>query len=117
MAAESAEAFARVAFIEGNARGAYELMCEEVKQKNSVEAVVASIDAMNTPGRPSVIEATEYEPIFGQPAMNIFLHGQTETGDIYYRFVMIGTEETGYRVGSFFKGSGPYPSSSIRKRL
>jgi hypothetical protein len=117
MAAESAEAFARVAFIEGNARGAYELMCEEVKHKYSVEAVVASIDAMNTPGRPSVVEATEYEPIFGQPAMNIFLHGRTETRDIYYRFVMIGTEQTGYRVGDFFKGNGPYPPSSIRKRL
>jgi hypothetical protein len=117
MAAESAEKFARVAFVQGNAKEAYELMWEEGKRRLGVDAVTGTIVDFNKAGRPSVVEATEYEPILGQPAMNIFLHGKGEAGDFYYRFVMMGTEETGYRVGNFFKGSGPYPPSNIRKRL
>jgi hypothetical protein len=117
IAAESAEKFARVAFVEGNVKAAYDLIWEEGKRRLSVDAAARAIADINKAGRPSEVEATEYEPILGQPAMNIFLHGKGEAGDFYYRFVMMGTEDTGYRVADFFKGSGPYPPSNMRKPL
>jgi hypothetical protein len=117
MAAEGAEKFARLAFVEGNAREAYELIWDEGKQRMSFDSAAKTLVEMNKAGRPSHVDATEYEPVPGQPAMSVFLHGTGETGDFYYRLMMMGTEDTGYHVADFYKGSGPYPPSPTRRSL
>src|SRR5262249_14948739 len=116
-AAESAEQFARVALVEGDVQGAYELLWEDGKRRLSAAAFAEALADMNKKGRPTTVEATDYEPVFGQPSMMIFLHGKGGTEDFYNRFHMMGTQDTGYRVADFFKGSGPYPPSSIRRSL
>jgi hypothetical protein len=119
MAAESAEEFAQVAIIDNDPERAHSLLWEQGKVRLSVDEIAQGLERMHPEGRPTKIRAIEYEPVFGQPAMNIFLRGTgiNDSDDAYYRFVMMGTEESGYRVADFMRGSGPYPPSSIRKPI
>jgi hypothetical protein len=66
---------------------------------------------------PDAVNATDYEPLPGQPGMNIFLFGQTGAEHFYYRFYMEGTKETNYAVGGLWRNDGPYPPSNMRHRL
>ena len=117
LAAESAEQFARTAFLERDTKSAYDLMWDESKRRYTSQQIEEVIHNLHTAGYPSSVEATDYEPIFGQPAMNIFLHGSSQSEEFYYRFVMMGTADTGYKVSDILRGSGPYPPSSLRKSL
>jgi len=117
LAAARAEEFARVAFVERDAGRAYALLWDEGKKRVSSDSVAAGIMKMHPKGYPVQIKAMEYEPIFGQPAMNIFLDGSGADEEFHYRLILQGTAETNYRVSDFFRGSGPYPPSPNRKPL
>lgn len=49
--------------------------------------------------------------------MNIFLVGEVDSEKFYYRLVMAGTQDAGYKVAGFWRGSGPYPTSKLRHSL
>ncbi len=117
MAATAAEEFARVAFVEQDSRRAYDLTADELKKAWTLDVFVKNMTELHHSRYPSQVAATDYEPIPGQPAMNVFLRGQNGDEEFYYRFTMLGTEERGYRVMGFFRGSGPYPPSPSRKSL
>ena len=117
LAAVRAEEFARVAFVEHDAQRAYELLWDEGRKRVSAEWVADGIVAMHPKGYPIEVKATAYEPIFGQPAMNIFLDGGGSGEEFHYRLILQGTAETNYRVSDYFRGSGPYPPSPLRKPL
>ncbi len=116
-AAVEAEKFAQVAFVQHDTQGAYKAFADEMKKEITFEIMADALKKMHPTGYPKVVSAVEFEPMLGQKAMNIYLHGKNDREDFYYRFVMGGTEETGYRVTGFFRGNGPYPGSSMRMPL
>jgi len=117
LAAKAASDFAQVAFVDHDARRAYELLWEQGKARVPLAEFEKALVEMHPQGYPTEVSAVEYEPIFGQPAMNIFLHGVRGEEQYYYRIVVQGTAPTGYRVSDCLRGSGPYPPSAARKPL
>lgn len=117
MAAAQAETWARAAFVEQDAQRAYDLFWEEGKKRVTRDWIAEGIVEMHPNRYPSEIHATEYEPILGQPAMMIFLRGSGSGEEFHYRLILHGTVQTDYRVSDFFRGSGPYPPSPVRKPL
>ncbi|RJQ38687.1 MAG: hypothetical protein C4555_04745 [Dehalococcoidia bacterium] len=117
MAAIEAQEFADIAFVQQDLQKAYDILSGGMKKGYSPEEFTGILVKMHPTGYPSKVTATEYEPILGQPAMNIFLEGQTEKENFYYRFVMEGTSDKGYKVAGFFRGNGPYPDSPMRQPL
>ena len=116
-AAIEAEKFAEVAFVQHNSQEAYDALSNKTKKGTSPEEFASIIVKIHPTGYPSKVSPLEYEPILGQPAMNIYLQGQNEKEYFYYRLVMEGTADEGYRVGGFFRGNGPYSESSLRRSL
>ncbi len=116
-AAVEAEKFAEVAFVQHEPQNAYSIFSDEGKKAISLDKFTTTIEQMHPNGYPSKVSAVEYEPIPGQPAMNIFLHGQNEQEDYYYRLVMQGTAEKGYKVAGFFRSNIPPPDSFMRQPL
>jgi hypothetical protein len=116
-AADEAEGFARTALIRQNLQAAYDASADEFQDYYSLEEFTDFIVKMHPDGYPDKVTATEYEPIPGQPAMNIYLVGTSENVSFYYRFVMQGSADDDYKVIGIYRGSGPYPESSIRQPL
>jgi hypothetical protein len=117
MAAMEAQKFADAAFVQHDPQKAYDLSSDGMKQSHSLEEFTGILENLHPTGYPSEVTATEYEPILGQAAMSIFLEGQNENENFYYRLVMKGTSDEGYRVDGFYRGNGPYPESSLRMPL
>lgn len=116
-AAISAVEFAKAAFVERNAEKAYNLLAEKSQAYYSKEKITEVLANMNSPTSPTVITATEFEPIAGQEMMNIFLAGENGSEKFYYRLEMTGTEQKGYKVSGFFRAQGQYPISQSRRPL
>jgi hypothetical protein len=76
-----------------------------------------SLSAMHPAARPLSLTAREYERVPSQKMVYIFLDGQNGSERFFYRLVMEGTANVGYKVSGLFRGSGPYPSSPLRARL
>ena len=57
-----------------------------------------------------MITATDYSPLPSQEAMNIQLYGESGSELFYYRMVMVGTADKGYKVDGMFRGNGPFPA-------
>ena len=117
MAATKAEEFAQIAFVQMNHELAYVLLAPATKESFTREQMVEALAQMHPKRLPIEPKAVEYEPILGQAAMSIYLNGHRDDEEFYYRLVMHGTTDTGYQVGGFFRGSGPYPPSKLRKLL
>jgi hypothetical protein len=92
-------------------------MSDDAREHISLEEFTAVVANMHPTGMPSRIEASEFEPVPGQEAMNIFLVGESAGEPFYYRFGMRGTVAKGYRVSGLFRGNGPYPASPLRQGL
>jgi hypothetical protein len=116
-AAEEAEKFAQVAFVQHDPQAAYTVFSEEMKKEITFAIMADTLKKLHPTGYPTHVSATEFEPMPGQPAMNIFLRGKRDNEDFYYRLVMKGTVDTGYRVAGFFRGNGPPPASKLRQPL
>ena len=117
VAAASAVEFAKAAFMERNIDKAYGLLDPEFQAYAPKEKFVEVITAMNTPASPTVVTATEFEPIPGQEGMNIYLTGENGAEKFYYRIPMKGSEEEGYKAAGVFRGQGPYTPSELRQPL
>jgi hypothetical protein len=116
-AGRKAQQFANVAFVERNLDAAYPLLSQNVRNSLTLDQFKDAVSKMHPSEYPLFVRATEYEPLMGQRAMNIYLIGDAEKERLYYRFVMEGTQETDYTVGGFWRNNGPYPASDMRKAL
>ncbi|MDG3007974.1 hypothetical protein [Paludisphaera mucosa] len=115
-AARAAEQFADLAVVRSDVAGSYARIAPEFQRTISEERLGDAVAKMHPAGRPKEVRATEYEPMPGQAAMMIFLKGTRGDESFFYRFMMLGDQPSGYRVGGFWRGSGPYPPSA-RKAL
>lgn len=113
-AARAAERFADLAFVRSDLDAAYALLAPELQRALPAAKLGEEIVKLHPTGRPTEARAIEYEPMPGQRAMLIYLNGTRGDETFHYRFVMAGDEPSGYRVGAFWRGSGPYPPSARR---
>ncbi len=117
MAGRKAQQFADTAFVERNLLTAYDLLSQNTRKSLSLEQFKDVVSKMHPSHYPPSVAATEYEPLMGQKAMNIYLQGRGSTEKFYYRFVMEGTKESDYMVGGLWRNDSPYPPSNMRKPL
>ena len=116
MAALGAVKFAKESFIDLNQPTAYRLLSEGMQRKLNEEQFINLVAEMHPQTFPRVVTATEYEPVPGRDAMNIFLYGENGTKKFYYRLTMAGEARAGYEVTGLFRIAVPPPSTS-RKPL
>lgn len=113
-AAKSASEFADLAFVRADVFGARESVSPQMRAAMSAKQFEDGLTKIHPASRPSEVTAIEFEPIPGQHAMNIYLRGTREDESFYYRLLMLGDRGSGYKVGGFWRGSGPYPPSARR---
>lgn len=116
-AAKSANDFANLAFVQRDEAAAYLLTAQQFQEHYSENDFIELVQQMHSKGYPSQVSATEYQPIPGTETMNIFLVGENPKENLYYRFVMEGTANSGYKVAGLYRGNGPYPNPNERKKL
>ncbi|HTM56750.1 MAG TPA: hypothetical protein VL175_22145 [Pirellulales bacterium] len=117
LAALKAQEFADTAFVKRDYKAAYGLCAPETRAAVSYPAFEAELAKLHQDEFPSRVEATEFEPLPGQAAMNIFLIGHGDTKELYYRIPMAGTSEHGYKPTGFFRRNRAYPPSPLRRPL
>ncbi len=120
MAAKSAIEFARLAFVKQDIQNSYSLISDNAKKTVTLEKHSQALSKMHPSLYPISLTAEEYEPILGKKGikgMNVFLYGENGSGKFFYRLIMEGTAQTGYKVFGVYRGNGPYPSSKMRKKL
>ena len=118
LAAKRAVEFARAAFIRQDADGAYALLSDSMRRYVPLAKFKETISRLHPNGRPSKIEAVEYEPMPGEKAMYIYLVGQDSGEQFEYTVTLEGTAATDYRVSKFTRGARSYlPSSSEKKKF
>ena len=104
-------------FVKSDFAAAYSLIDPELQKTVSVERLKDEVAKMHPNDRPASLKAIEYEPIPSQHAMNIYLKGTLDKGEFFYRLMLTGDQESGYKIGGFFRGKGPYPTTVLRKPL
>lgn len=72
-AAIEAENCADVAFKQYNPQKAFDTLSDKMKKYYSMDEFTSTIAKMHPTGYSSKVSALEYEPIPGEPAMNIYL--------------------------------------------
>jgi hypothetical protein len=117
MAGRKAQQFADVAFVKRDLDAAYPLLSQNTRASITIDQFKDLVSKMHPSDYPLFVRATDYEPLMGQKAMNIYLIGEAESGRLYYRFVMEGTQESDYMVGGVWRNDAPYPASNLRKPL
>ena len=118
LAAKRAVEFARVAFIRQDTDGAYALLSNSMRRYVPLEKFKETVSRLHPNGRPSKIEAVEYEPMPGEKAMYIYLVGHDSGEQFEYTVTLEGTAATDYRVSKFTRGARSYvPSSSEKKKF
>ena len=105
-AAKRALEFGRVAFVEKNLDGAYDLLADGGKRHVPREKFKQSLGSMHTQSFPTKLMATDYEPMADEKAIYIFIRGQNGEDQFQYRFTVAGTAATDYRVLRIDQGSG-----------
>ena len=116
-AAQEAARFAFTVFVRQDASGGYSLLADTAKKQLSFEQFRAVNAKLHPSTFPTRVVATEFEPIPGQEALNIFLFGEGENEKFYYRIPVEGSLNEGYKVSGMYRGNGPYPPSSLRQKL
>jgi hypothetical protein len=116
MAALGAVSFAKESFIDLNQPVAYGLLSEGMQRRLSEDQFINLVAEMHPKAFPRVVTATEYEPVPGQDAVNIFLYGENGDKKFHYRLTMRASAYGGYNVASLFRIAAPTPSPS-RKPL
>jgi len=118
LAAKRAVEFARIAFVRQDADGAYALLSDSMRRYVPLAKFKETISRLHPNGRPSKIEAVEYEPMPGEKAMYIYLTGQDSGEQFEYTVTLEGTAATDYRVSKFTRGARSYvPSTSDKKKF
>jgi hypothetical protein len=117
LAAMKAELFLKHAILEKDFAAAHRMLREDTQQKLSELTIADAVKKQHSKGYPQSIQATEYEPVPGQAAVQIFLHGNNGSEQFYYRMPMAGTIDDGYFPEGLFRGNRPYPKSNLRSKL
>jgi hypothetical protein len=113
-AAKAATQFAQTAFVSRDYERAHELLIRSGINQFTTAKLSEAIARMHPKTFPTEVLATDFEPIPGQRAMNIYLKGRGEGEDFYYRLVMVGDATSGYRVSGLYRGNRPSPSPNKR---
>jgi hypothetical protein len=98
MAAKSAIEYARVALVKQDIQNSYSLISDNAKKTVSFENYSQVLSKIHTSLYPISLTAEEYEPIPGKKGMDIFLYGENGSEKFYYRVIMEGTAQAGYKV-------------------
>jgi hypothetical protein len=117
VAAAKAEEFLAHAVVKHDFGAAHRMLRDDAKLRVSEAALADVVRQQHPHGYPRSVRATEYEPVPGQAAIQIFLIGERDSEKFYYRVPMVGTVGSGYSPDGFYRGSGPYPASSLRQAL
>ena len=112
-AARAATEFARTAFVDRDYAKAHGLLATRSQSEIPTDKLTDAIARMHPKSYPSRVTATEYEPLPGRRGMNIYVKGDGDGEDFFYRLVMEG-DAAGYRVTGLFRGNGPNPSTNKR---
>src|SRR6185312_6602552 len=110
VAAKAATEFAQTAFVARDYAKAHSLLATRSQSDIPIGKLTDLIAKMHPKSYPSKVTATEYEPMPGQRGMNIYVKGDGDGEDFFYRLVMEGDAPSGYRVTGLFRGNGPNPS-------
>lgn len=113
-AAATAKHFADRAFVRNDIESSLDDLAPEMRKAFASSELTAVVVEMHPKSRPSEVTASEYEPLFGQKAMLIYLKGTGEAEEFHYRFLMVGTTKSGYKISGIWRGSGPYPPTARR---
>jgi hypothetical protein len=118
IAASKANEFAKFGLIQRDYEKAAKLLPVERQSPASVKQIEELITKLHPSTYPSKVSATEYEPIFGQKALRIFLVGENNQNEqFYYSFVLIGTVDEGYNVTEVYRFPNGFPPSQMRKPI
>ncbi|HLG55557.1 MAG TPA: hypothetical protein VI485_09510 [Vicinamibacterales bacterium] len=117
VAAAKAEEFLRVAVIDRNSAAAYAMLSLEARTSIKESTFVETVEKMHPNGYPAIVRATEYEPVPGQSAIQVFLEGESGVLKYYYRVAMSGNVDAGYAPSAMFRGNQAYPPSPLRQSL
>lgn len=114
-AARSAVEFAKAVLVERDMDKGYGLLDPEVQSNAPKEKFAEVAMSIVADISPTVVTATEFEPIPGEEMMNIYLTGEKGTEKLYYRIPMRGNAEKGYKPVGILRGE--YPPSASRQPL
>jgi hypothetical protein len=117
MAGREAQRFAEVAFLGRDFDKAYESLSESGRQFGSAEQFKEFIIKKHPTAFPSFVNTTDYEPVPGQSKINVYLYGENGTEKFYYRMIMEGSQDSGYKVLGFDRKDSPYPQTNLRNPL
>ena len=104
-AGKKAEEFAQVTFVKQDVENGYALLADGTKRYVSPAQFKAVVEKLHPRALPKTVTAAEYEPMFGEKAIYIFLTGENSGEHFYYRLTMEGTATTGYRVLRLDRGA------------
>jgi hypothetical protein len=113
-AAKAATQFAEAAFVARDFSKAHGLLASRARSQIPIEKLSESITEMHPKQFPSSVVATEFEPVPGQHAMNIYLKGTGDGESYFYRLAMEGDAPSGYGVIGLYRSNGPPPPSNRR---
>lgn len=114
MASNQAERFAETALVRRDIHKAYELLSDSGKNRVSEGQLKNFIVGKHPTTFPLFFTATGFRPVPGKRLMEIYLLGKNGDEEFYYRFLMEGVIETGYKVIDFDRGRVPFSQSNIR---
>ena len=116
-AGREAEKFVTALFVRGDAVAAYKML-DPLTTQGRKAADIRRL-AVSSPGYGQVtsVKATEYEPVAGQAALDIYLIGTDGTRALYYKVRMDGTAGAGYRAADIVVSQQALPSSGMRTSL
>jgi hypothetical protein len=117
VAADRAEEFLTHAVVKQDFVAAYQMLSESGKNNVSQTALVDIVRKQHPNGYPASVRAIEFEAVPGQPAVQVFLLGETDSEKFYYRVPLVGTVDQGYSPDGIYRGRGPYPQSPLRQPL
>jgi hypothetical protein len=113
-AAQGAQDFSRLAFVQRDYDAAYKLASSELRGSLTGQTFEATVQGMHPNTSPLLVDAREFEPIPGQRAMYIYIEGTNAGETFHYRLLMLGDASAGYSIGGFWRSVDAYPPSPRR---
>jgi hypothetical protein len=107
LASQEAVAFATDAFVAKDYERAKSRLTPDFQGELTRDRFDETLAVMHSDLFPQEIQSIDYQPLWGQRAMNILLVGTGGKEKFEYQLLMIGTEPEGYRVGGFWRKDRP----------
>ncbi len=116
-AAAVAQRYVDLLIVQQDANAAYELVDADARSRVSSATLQESVAKAPGHGQVTSVRAVEYQPVPGQPAMDIFLTGSAGGSSFYYAVRVSGTMDEGYLVNDLWIEPEPFPASELRETL